>query len=65
MMITELEKMLKETDSLPFLFVGSGLSKRYLDTPDWKDLLKSISVKISDNPFYFSKLQSIVSQKYD
>lgn len=31
---------IEKTKSLPFLFIGSGLSKRYLNTPNWHDLLE-------------------------
>ncbi|NMM78901.1 hypothetical protein B2J88_39200 [Rhodococcus sp. SRB_17] len=32
--------ILKEAPSSPFLFVGSGFSRRYLDLPQWDELLK-------------------------
>lgn len=35
-----LNKYLKTFDTLPFLFVGAGLSRRYLETDSWEGLLK-------------------------
>lgn len=50
-----------ETNRLPALFVGSGLSKRYLENmPTWDELLISIAEKIdiSDKQYY------AIKQKY-
>ncbi len=48
--ITEdtLDKIFSEFNSLPFLFVGAGLSRRYLGTDSWEGLLKEYA-KISKN----------------
>lgn len=41
-------------NTVPFVFVGSGLSRRYLNTPDWKGLLEHFARLISDDPFVFN-----------
>ncbi len=43
----------------PFLFIGSGLSRRYLGLPDWKNLLVYFSKRISGDDFVY---QSYVNQ---
>ena len=39
----------------PFLFVGSGLTKRYLETETWEDLLKHLITHISENSLKYSE----------
>lgn len=49
----KISKILAQTNALPVLFVGSGLTRRYLNLPDWKGLLKQYCV--SKKPFeYYS-----------
>ena len=42
---------LKEADALPFLFVGSGFTKRYLGLPTWENLIDHIADLTYGNKF--------------
>lgn len=50
-----------ETKTRPIFFIGSGFSRRYIYTPDWKGLLQKL---IEDNPEIDKPLQYYI-QEYD
>ena len=51
--------ILRATSSSPFLFVGSGFSRRYFDLPQWDELLK----KFCRDEDEFDELMATASKK--
>ena len=53
-----LEDLIKSFPTTPFLFVGSGLTRRYLNLPDWGELLQHFTSRLSSDPFKFRELMN-------
>lgn len=51
------------TGHQPFLFVGSGLSKRYMNTEKWDELLRLFCTEFSDNEFQYDVYANQVDKK--
>lgn len=47
----------------PFLFLGSGFSRRYALTENWKDLLRYVCQQYSDNEFLYEKYANEVDSE--
>lgn len=44
---------LKQVEATPFLFWGSGVSKRYLNTENWEELLRKFSEEATGNEYQY------------
>ena len=44
--LEEMKKVLRNEKKPPIFFVGSGLSRRYLESPNWEELLRNIAQNV-------------------
>ncbi len=58
----ELDQFLKSKKKYPIMFVGSGMSKRYLNTPDWETLLKECYRLIGFSVTDYQAQKNIIKQ---
>lgn len=56
---------LQDADALPFLFVGSGFTKRYLGLPTWMPLIEYVASLTYPNEFGFASAINAVNKSYD
>lgn len=53
-------KSLKEKNQYPIIFIGSGMSKRYIESsPDWLNLLEEYWIKLGNSTNFYSYLSSM------
>lgn len=49
-----IEDLVVSFNTTPFLFIGSGLTRRYYNLPSWEELLIIFAKKISDDEFIYN-----------
>lgn len=52
-MSVTIDELIEKLDTIPFLFIGSGLSRRYYNLPNWTGLLQDMVDKFNQDPFAF------------
>ena len=60
---TIIKEAIQTTGHHPFLFVGSGLSKRYLGSEKWDELLRKFCTEFSSNEFQYDVYANMVDEK--
>lgn len=53
------EEIIIKFNTTPFLFVGSGMTRRYLGLPDWKGLLKHFAEIVHNDEFAYSSYENL------
>ncbi|WP_143763728.1 hypothetical protein MKX34_17085 [Paenibacillus sp. FSL R5-0636] len=60
--INQIEDLLKESQSLPFLFIGSGISRRYISTESWPGIIDRFARILDPSEFAYQKYENKAKQ---
>ena len=60
-----LQEVVARFNTTPFLFAGSGVTRRYYGLPDWVGLLTYFANKVKEDPFAYRYYENKVSEVED
>ena len=57
-----IQDIVSHFNTIPFLFVGSGMTRRYYNLPDWKGLLTEFASQVNSDHFVYRAYESKAQQ---